>query len=245
MNRLGIVGSSGRMGVAIRNNLSRFIDSNNPRLYILGEDINEFIRDSDYIVDFSSSFGTELLVKAMLDNEAKPLLIGTTAISDNCKQIIGFLSKKIPVMEAPNVSIGANLQALIAEKLAAILGEEYDPEIIDIHHKEKKDAPSGTALMLAQSINSGFVKNGFAESKIVISRANDPIRETNEIAISSIRAGNITGEHIVSFFGEFDSLTISHKVENRDLLAISAIKAILWLKDKKPGKYYIRDMISF
>ncbi len=245
MNRMGIVGANGRMGLAIRNNLSRFMNNSNVVLYLRGEDINEFIRNSDYIVDFSSYSGTEYLVNAMLDNEAKPVLIGTTALSDKCKQIIGLLSEKAPVMEAPNVSIGANLQALISGKLAAILGKEYDPEIIDMHHKYKKDSPSGTALMLAHQINAGFVKSGHSEFKIVTSRANDPIREENEIAISSIRAGNITGEHQVSFFGEFDSLTISHKVENRDLLAISAIKAILWLKDKKPGKYYIKDMISF
>ncbi len=245
MKSLGIMGSNGRMGMAIRNNLSRFSEIQNIALYSRGEDINKFINDSDYIVDFSTSSATELLVKEMLQSEVKPILIGTTALSDHSKQMINLLSNKTAVMEAPNVSIGANLQAMIAAKLASILGKDYDPEIIDLHHKHKKDAPSGTALMLAENINAGFIKNGFPASKIVKSRDSNILREKDEISIASIRAGNITGEHIVSFFGEFDSLTISHKVDNRDLLAISAIKAILWLKDKMPGKYSIKDMISF
>ena len=245
MNRLGIFGSNGRMGKAIVRCAYSFSEIHNVNEYSREADIKEFIHNSDFILDFSSSEGTKLLLNSLLAVSPKPLLIGTTALAEENKSIINQLSRTIPVMEAPNVSIGANLQAVIAEKLASILGKEYDPEIIDIHHKQKKDTPSGTALMLADSINAGFITAGIAKSRIIVDRSSQPERHSEEISIASLRAGNVIGSHSVNFFGLYDSLSISHKVDSRDLLAISALKAVLWLKNNKAGKYTIRDMIKF
>lgn len=243
MSSLGIFGANGKMGKAIYH-----IASQMSELSIMpfkrGDDITIFIEKSDFIIDFSNNEGTIFLTKALQQHKPKPLLIGTTALSAGCLKQIDDLSNICPIMVAPNCSISANLQALIVEKMANTL-TEYDIEIIDIHHKHKKDAPSGTALMLAKSINKGLCDAGLSEYNIITARSQNPLRSKEEISISSLRAGNVVGEHIVSFYGEFDSFSITHKAYNRELFAHGAIKSILWLKDKKAGKYSIRDMLVF
>ncbi len=241
MNRLGIFGSAGRVGQAIAFASQTYKNIDSISCFKRGDNISHFINSSDFIIDFSLNTGTELLVKSLLEIKPMPLLIGTTSLSNECLNAIQELSTKTSVIHTPNVSIGANLMAYLIEKMAGVLGLNFDAEIIDIHHRKKRDAPSGTALML-----SDFIARGRGEKKaIIIDRANNPIRKDGEISIASIRAGSVAAEHIVSFYGESESISINHKVENRDVFAHSAIKTIFWLKEQKKGMYNMQDYIKF
>lgn len=222
MSTLGLVGY-GKMGQAIEKLAAGNSVISKVNIYRQGDDIKSFVRDSDFFIDFSSSDGTEILVSSLLETTAKPTLIGTTNLSFECKDKIGLLAEKTSVMVAPNVSIASNLQALVSQKIASILGASYKADIVDIHHIHKKDAPSGTALMLKDYINKGFEQ---------------------KIEILSRREGEVIGEHIVSFHGNDDSLTITHKVQNRELFARGAIAAILWLNNQKSGNYTMQDMLK-
>jgi len=222
MSVLGLVGY-GKMGQAIEKLASNNSAITKVNIFRQGDDIKSFVRGSDFFIDFSSSDGAEILVGSLLETTPKPTLIGTTNLSASCKEKIALLAEKTSVMVAPNVSIASNLQALVSQKIASILGASYKADIVDIHHIHKKDAPSGTALMLKEFINKGFEQ---------------------KIEISSIREGEVIGEHIVNFHGNDDSLTITHKVENRELFARGAISAILWLAKQKPENYTMQDMLK-
>ncbi len=241
MKRLGIFGSTGRMGKAIVSVTSTYKMIDLISCFKRGDNITNFINSSDFIIDFSLNDGTISLVKTLLKIKPVPLLIGTTSLSSDCLIAIDELSTQAPVMHAPNVSIGANLMAYLTKKMAEVLGTGFDAEILDIHHRKKRDAPSGTALMLSDFIAQGIGKKN---ANIITDRSNNPIRKDGEISISSIRAGSVAAEHIVSFYGESETLSISHKVENRDVFAHCAINVALWLKEQKPGLYTMQDIIK-
>lgn len=238
MSVLGIYGY-GKMGKSIQDIIADFSEISSYQIYNNENSITEFISKSDFIIDFSTPKGTNNLVTFLLNNP-KPVLIGTTDLSDESKEKIEKLSKITPVMVTANVSLGANLVAKLAAKISSILGDDYDIDITDIHHKEKLDAPSGTAFMIADAINSEN-NNKF---KIIKSRSDHPRREENEIGITSIRSANIPGEHQISFISELDSIELKHKITNRKLLANGAIKVALWLKNKDKGFYKMSDMFD-
>ena len=241
---LGIFGY-GKMGKAIEQLAKDLNQINDVVIYRKNDDLNSFLEKIDIIIDFSVKDATEQLLDFLISSDfAKPLLIGTTALSENTASNIVRYSKKAPVIIASNFSLGANIQAVILEKISKVLAKDYDIDIIDIHHREKLDSPSGTAYMLADHINKGLENAGISKREIVTDRSANPKRSADEIAIASIRAGNATGEHSVIFSGKYDSITISHKVDRRELLAMGAIKTAIWLKDQKAGMHNIREMLN-
>lgn len=251
MNKLGIFGH-GKMGKAIEEigTSDQFNKILHIKIYHKGEDIKKFIDSCDVIIDFSNANGTEFLVSNLLNHQLeKPCLIGTTALYNETINKISTLSHKSPIMIAPNVSLGANLLANISSKIAAMIHSEYDIDIIDIHHNQKIDNPSGTALMIKNEI----VNNLNITTKNISSESGDSIKQINNIEnksfeekvkIHSIRAGSYPGEHKIIFSGDEDSFEISHKILNRKLLAKSAIKAAIWLNRQTPGKYQITSMYN-
>ncbi len=234
--KLGIFGY-GKMGIKIH----ALAKDNNKITDIMicdkNSDLASFIADVDVILDFSIKEATRSLVEALAINSAKvrAILIGTTALDLETQASLNILATKIAVLHAPNVSIGANLLSYISAKVAEMLGDSYDIDILEQHHRNKVDAPSGTALMIGENIAS---KTGGEISKSTSSR------KKNELMIHSIRSGNIFGDHEVQFCGEYDSFSISHRIESRDLLAISAIKVALWLDTKPPALYKISDILG-
>ncbi|MDX2049556.1 MAG: 4-hydroxy-tetrahydrodipicolinate reductase [Rickettsiaceae bacterium] len=237
---VGIFGY-GKMGKEIYNLINGSMSVNKIEIYHENGDIDDFIDKTDLILDFSINSATEFLADKLVQRSKVPkaLLVGTTNLSGPTKEKLSQISKRTAIMAASNVTIGAFLLKKISASLAKSLGSEYDIDIIETHHKEKIDAPSGTAKDVALAIQSAITQGKF---EIKTPRdALDP-RSAGEIRITSIRAGRNAGIHEVLFSGEFDSFSIIHRMENRKLLAKAAINAGLWLTCQKNGLYTIDDM---
>jgi 4-hydroxy-tetrahydrodipicolinate reductase len=245
--KLGIYGY-GKMGKAINNLIDQFDEIDSVEHYSLeSKDLESFILNNDVILDFSTAQATDILLDYMINKNIFPksILIGTTALSDKAYANMKLLSEKSAILYSSNVSIGANIQAFLANKLAQIFGNDYEIDIIDLHHSEKKDAPSGTAFMIADSINKGIKSKTGNIYKIVTDRSANPERKKQEISICSVRAGSIPGTHEVLFSGKYDSIKLTHRVEKRELLANAAIKVGIWLSSQAKGIYTMNDFIKF
>lgn len=206
--------------------------------YPIWTSFDEVAGTPDVIID--CSFHTA--VGALLDYATAyhiPTVICTTGHTDEENTQIHEASATIPVLHSRNMSLGINLLMELVKKTAAVLGEEYDIEILEKHHNKKLDAPSGTALMLAEAAEEGRGSDTtFVYDRHDVRKA----REKREIGISSIRGGTIVGEHEVIFAGTDEVITLSHSAGSRDLFAVGAIKAALWLNDKAPGFYTMSDV---
>lgn len=198
----------------------------------------EVVGTPDVIID--CSFHT--VVGTLLDYATAhhiPTVICTTGHTDAESARIQEAAKTIPVLHSRNMSLGINLLAELVKKTAAVLGEDYDIEVLEMHHNKKLDAPSGTALMLAEAAAEGrdsettFVYDRHTERKA---------REKSEIGIASIRGGTIVGEHEVIFAGTDEVIKLSHSAGSRDLFAVGAIKAAKYLADKSAGFYTMADV---
>lgn len=192
----------------------------------------------DIIIDFSAPEATmELLTFAC--NNSIPIVIATTGFTNEQMEAIEESSIFIPILQSANMSFDIILLKNILKMVASKLSD-CDIEISETHHNRKKDAPSGTAFLLAKAINEALGNT----KKVIPHRGGK--RNSDEIGISSIRGGNIVGEHSVFFFGEYDTLEIKHTAHSRDLFAQGALKAAEFLlSQKKPGLYTLDDLISF
>lgn len=195
---------------------------------------------ADAIVDFSNPAALEdLLVYATA--KKVPLILCTTGYTAEQIAQIENASKTIPVFRSGNMSVGINLLADLIKKACAILGEDFDVEIIERHHKRKIDAPSGTALMLADAANEALPYN--AEYTYERESSRKP-RERNEIGISSVRGGTIVGVHDVIFAGHDEVLELRHTAASRDIFAKGAIKAAKYITAKSAGLYSMKDVLA-
>jgi len=195
---------------------------------------------ADVIIDFSVR---EALAGLLAGATAKklPLVVATTGLTDQDRHMIFQASEKIPVLQSANFSIGINLMYALARRAASALGDDWDIEIIEKHHNQKKDAPSGTAYALADAINAAF--NGRKE--YVFGRySQDDLRTPNEIGIHAIRGGTIAGEHTALFAGTDEVLTITHTAHSKTLFASGALTAARFLYDKEPGLYHMQDILG-
>ncbi len=195
----------------------------------------------DVLIDFSLPNGLRQALGWCVKNQTA-LLSGTTGIDELLLADLRSAGREIPVFWAPNMSIGVNLTARLVATAAHSLGLAADVEIVEAHHRYKKDAPSGTALQLA-----GVVASARGQDDTVISsgRSGDcGIRPDGEIGISSIRAGDLVGEHTVLFQLPGESLEISHKANDRDSFALGALEACRWLNHQSAGFYDMRDLLN-
>ena len=189
----------------------------------------------DVIIDFSSPAAVE---KALPYCEAHklPIVVCTTGLSEELQ-----LSRTVPVFKSPNMSMGINVLSELCKRASAILGVNYDVEIVEQHHHNKLDAPSGTALMLADAINEQ--NNG--EYHYVYDRSSvRQKRDPKEIGISSVRGGSIVGDHEVLFCGPDEVITLKHTAYSRNIFANGAVNAAVYLAKKEPGLYNMGDMIA-
>ncbi len=265
MKRLIVAGATGRMGSriaalskeypevqlcgAIENKESKDIGRDIGLLLGLGEtkvlisdSLENIISDGDVVIDFSIPAAT--IQNAIIAAEnGKAMVIGTTGFSKDQIGVLRLLSGNIPVLVAPNMSVGVNLLFKILRDIAPVLGDDYDIEIIEAHHRMKKDAPSGTALKMAQVIADALKRNldevGVYSRKGMIGE-----RTKQEIGIQTIRAGDIVGEHTVLFGGLGESIEITHKASSRDTFARGALKAAIWAADRGPGLYDMQDVLG-
>ena len=200
------------------------------------------IDQGDVLIDFTSPQATLENVQTASDRSLA-MVIGTTGISGEMVAEVEALAGKTRCVMAPNMSVGVNVMFKIAGEMARILGNEYDTEILEVHHRQKKDAPSGTAMRLAQILadtqGQDLDKIGVYERKGIIGKRSD-----EEIGIQTWRAGDITGEHTVMFGGIGERLELIHRAHNRDNFARGAVRAAVWLMEQPKGLYDMQDVLG-
>ncbi|MEE0897896.1 MAG: 4-hydroxy-tetrahydrodipicolinate reductase [Acutalibacteraceae bacterium] len=204
-------------------------------------DFNSVNTKADVIIDFSNP----ILLDSILEYSKKTntaVVLATTGYSDSQIEQIKEASKEIPVFFTFNMSLGVNLICSLAKKAAAILGDGFDIEIVEKHHNQKIDAPSGTAIMLANAVNSCFGGEKVYEYDRHSKRQK---RSEKEIGIHSIRGGTIVGEHDVIFAGHDETVTISHSAQSKEVFAVGSVKAAKFLAEKPAGLYDMNSIMSF
>ena len=196
---------------------------------------------ADVIIDFSFHAASAVLAPVAA-SFGTPIVIGTTGITRTEMKEIDAAAKKIPVLTAPNMSVGANVMFDIAARMAKALGVDFDIEIIEAHHRFKKDAPSGTALEAARRMAEA---RGQDEKAFVYGRQGETgARAAGEIAIHAVRAGDIVGDHTILFSCLGERIELKHQAHTRDAFARGALRAARWLVGKKPGKYAMKDVLE-
>ncbi len=209
---------------------------------VLSEGISSIIDSVDLIIDFTAVESTKENLKAAAA-KGKAMVIGTTGFSsDDTKEIAPFV-KNIPCVMASNMSLGVNLLLKVLQDIARALGDDYDIEIVEAHHRLKKDAPSGTALKIAQVI-ADAVNRDLGEVAVYARKGIIGQRTKKEIGIQTVRAGDIVGEHTVLFGGLGERIEITHKASSRDTFARGALRAALWLSGKPAGLYDMQDVLG-
>ena len=194
------------------------------------------------VVDFSHHTALPAAIAEAV-RRGIPYVIGTTGLDESEQAAVAAAAESIPVVQSGNYSLGVNLLVELVRRAAAALGPEYDIEIAEMHHRHKKDAPSGTALMLAKAAAEG---RGRAADGFVYGRRGDVgERPEGEIAIHALRGGSVVGDHTVMFAGDLERVEITHKAQDRTAFAAGALKALSWAKGKTAGIYTMRDVLGF
>ena len=197
---------------------------------------------ADVVIDFSQAEAADKTIDYCLENSIA-LVVGTTGLSDEHREKMHTASKKIPILYATNMSVGMNLLFSLAPKVASMLGAEYDIEIIEQHHRFKKDAPSGSALTLAENICEATGRD-FPESVTHGRHGGDALRQKGTIGMHAVRAGDITGIHSVIFGTLGETVTLNHTANSRDTFARGALRAAQWLVGKRPALYSMADVLA-
>jgi len=263
MVKIAIAGVAGRMGrtlvqtcaqtegveltIALERSGSDFIGVNAGELAGIGRSgvlVSDVLNTDnwDVLIDFTSPGATLAHLEACTE-AGKRMVIGTTGFDDDDKIKIASAGSKIPVMMAPNMSVGVNLTLKLLQIAATALGDHVDIEIMEAHHRHKVDAPSGTALRMGEVIADALDRN-FDEVAVYDRHGITGARKRESIGFSTVRAGDIVGEHTVMFAGDGERLEISHKASSRETFSSGAIRAAIWLTDQKPGLYDMFDVLG-
>ena len=204
---------------------------------------NEAFKNTDVIIDFTIPNCTLDILK-IASKLKKRLVIGTTGFSQKEELLIKKFSKKIPILKAGNMSLGVNLLMYLTEVASKSLNDEYLSKVFEVHHKHKKDYPSGTALMLGKGIANGRKKDFYnLMGKKFLNKKTFPYGK--KINFNSIRKGEIIGEHEVKFSSGKEIIKLNHEAFDRALYSDGALTAAKWLINKKPGLYSMRDLLNF
>jgi 4-hydroxy-tetrahydrodipicolinate reductase len=217
-----LIGAAGRMGKTVRE-----IAQSDPGIQIaalcdLGDSIEPAMKNCDVAIDFSQASSIDEICRAA-SLHGKSIVIGTTGHSQQQRKTIEETTQSVPIVLASNFSVGVNVLFWLTQKAAELLDSDFNPEIIEAHHKMKKDAPSGTAKTLAEILKA--VQN-------------------SEIPIESIREGDVVGEHTVIFKGPSEHLELTHRAANRGIFALGALRAAKWIVHKPPGLYSMQDVLG-
>ena len=242
MTRVIIIGSKGRMGQALIAAAARLGELEITGLVDAGDDLDDVISRGDVVIDFSSPSATADVVAVSAKNK-KPVVIGTTGHSETEKSRIVQGQSKIPMVWASNFSTGVNTLFWLTRKAAEILGPDFDLEIVEMHHRLKKDAPSGTAKSLAEILAE--VRRLQLDKAARHGRAGIVGERTPaEIGIHSVRGGDVVGDHTVIFANTGERVELTHKASSRETFANGALRAALWVVRQKPGLYDMQDVLG-
>ncbi|MGM9973512.1 MAG: 4-hydroxy-tetrahydrodipicolinate reductase [Clostridiaceae bacterium] len=249
MTKILLNGCMGKMGktitrlaednpdVKIAAGIDRNIPENND--YPVFSSVKDVNIDYDVLLDFSRPDSLHELLSFSIKNK-KPIILCTTGYTDDQLKSIKEAAEVIPVFRSANMSLGVNIVSQLLKAVAPILYEDFDIEIIEKHHNEKVDAPSGTALLLADSIRSSLKE----ETNLVLGRNGNKKRENNDIGIHAIRGGSIVGDHETIFASKGEIIEITHKAISRDVFGYGALKACSFIIDKPAGLYDMNDVIN-
>ncbi len=263
MIRLAVSGAGGRMGrrlLALSDADPDFVLTQaieRPEFPLKGQGVNAaapiapraegvawtdaFTAEADVLVDFSSPESTVANAKAAAWFGI-PFVAGATGLTEDQEEEIRTVAKTIPVMHAPNYSLGVNLMFKLAAEAARVLGEEYNIEIVEAHHNRKVDAPSGTALGIAKAVAEPLGLD--LKDALVHGRSGRPgARGKGEIGMHALRMGAMCGDHTVYFCNDSESFSLTHHIESRDTLAAGALRAAKWIIGRAPGHYTMQDML--
>jgi 4-hydroxy-tetrahydrodipicolinate reductase len=217
-----LIGAAGRMGTTLLDLAQSDREIEFAARCDLGDSIEPAMKHCDVAIDFSQADSIDEICRAALQH-GKSLVIGTTGYSQRQRKTIEETAHSVPIVLASNFSVGVNVLFWLTQKAAELLGSDFNPEIVETHHKMKKDAPSGTAKTLAEILKA--VRN-------------------SEIPIQSIREGDVVGEHNVIFSGPGESLELTHRAANRGIFARGALRAAKWIISKPPGLYSMQDVLG-
>jgi 4-hydroxy-tetrahydrodipicolinate reductase len=198
---------------------------------------------ADVWIDFTAATATESVALAATAADAG-LVIGTTGIGAHARAAIEFAALKIPIVYAANYSVGINVMLKLIADAARALGTDYDLEIVEAHHRGKHDAPSGTALRLAEALAEATGRDLTTAARYVRHGDIGP-RAPSEIGIQTVRGGDVVGDHTVFFLGNGDRIEITHRASSRDTFAVGAVRAALWVAERAPALYDMRNVLGF
>ncbi|HIP59168.1 MAG TPA: 4-hydroxy-tetrahydrodipicolinate reductase [Campylobacterales bacterium] len=254
MIKVGIHGSTGRVGELLVKNLKDDDKAVATTLHAIDEfkyavdndllitnDVKTLLENSDVIIDFTLPNGTESLLEEAIKSPT-PLVIGTTGMSKHQLNLLEEASKYMPILYATNMSLGVAILNKLAHMASRALAD-FDAEIVEQHHRYKKDAPSGTALTLAEHVADA---RGLDLDKVRVSGRDGNIgeRTKDEIAVMSLRGGDIVGRHTVGFYNDGEYIELNHTATSRDTFAKGAIKASKWIVNQENGLYNITDCLG-
>ncbi len=197
-------------------------------------------KKADVLIDFSSPSHLEERLR-FCETRGIPAVLAATGYTEADIALIENYATRVPIFKTGNLSLGVNILQRLVKEAARALGDGFDAEIVECHHREKKDAPSGTALMLAESVNEGF---GGDRENVYGRHGAVGARKTGEIGVHAVRGGTIVGEHEVMFAGEDEILTLSHSARSRKVFAAGALKAAHFMLKKRPGLYDMDDLLD-
>ena len=239
--KIAIVGAAGRMGQKLIE-LAKGTDLEVVSKVDVAEGFDRtWSDDVEGVIDFSYHAGVPAAITKAAE-QGIAYVIGTTGITSDEQKAVDAAAKRIPVVQSGNYSLGVNLLLELVKKAAGVLGPEYDIEVVEMHHKHKKDAPSGTALMLAKAAAAG---RGAAKDFVYGRKGDIGERPQGEIAIHALRGGSVVGDHTVMFAGELERVEITHKAQDRAAFAAGALKALAWAKGQAPAIYTMRHVLGF
>ena len=241
--KVAILGAAGRMG----HMLCDLVDRSEELELVAKCDVREeyprtWPAETEAVIDFTFHEAVpENITKAAEDGVV--YILGTTSLTDEEQAAVDAAAKKIPVVQSGNFSLGINLLLGLVRKASEILGVEYDCEVVEMHHRHKKDAPSGTALMLAKAAADGRGQE-FDDVSVFGREGIVGERPQGEIAVHALRGGSVIGDHTVMFAGDVERVELVHKAQSREAFAAGALRAALWAADKAPGLYNMRDVLD-
>ena len=208
----------------------------------ISSDLDEALAIADVLIDFTRPEGT-LAAIAACKKAGRPIVIGTTGFVSEQKAVIAAATSEIAVCQAANFSVGVNVLLKLVEDAARTLGDVYDVEIVEAHHRHKVDAPSGTALALGEAAAAGLGRN-LKQVAIYGREGHTGARETQTIGFATVRGGDVIGDHTVMYLGDGERLELTHKASSRQNFAGGAVRAALWLAGKRAGSYSMRDVLG-
>jgi 4-hydroxy-tetrahydrodipicolinate reductase len=208
------------------------------------ETAGAWIRDADVLIDFSAPELLRRIVEMHGDTLAgKALVVGTTGLGDEERRLLDEAASRTAVLQAANFSVGVNLLVALAERAAAVLGDDYDVEIVEAHHRRKVDAPSGTALALGEAVARGR-EVALGEVRVDGRSGRPGERPRGQIGFHALRGGDVVGEHRVMLIGDRERIELAHLAQDRALFAEGALRAAKWMAGKPAGTYTMMDVLG-